>query len=75
MPKEIIGNAETHRHIAAITLLVAFVQLYLLLVRVVPNTPIPVYINMFTYYGPWSRSPPSEDENIHILRAKSYEFR
>jgi hypothetical protein len=23
-------------------------QLYLLLVRVVPNTPIPVYINMFT---------------------------
>ena len=23
-------------------------QLYLLLVRVVPNTPIPIYVNMFT---------------------------
>ena len=42
-----IGDAESQRHIAAITLLIAFVQLYLLLVRVVPNTPIPVYINMF----------------------------
>ncbi len=38
----------TQRHIAALTLLIAFMQVYLLLVRVVPNTPIPVYINMFT---------------------------
>ncbi len=36
------------RHVAALTLLLAFMQLYLLLVRVVPNTPIPIYINMFT---------------------------
>ena len=36
------------RHIAAVTLLFAFVQLYLLLVRIVPNTPVPIYINMFT---------------------------
>ena len=35
------------RHIAALTLLVAFMQLYLLLIRVVPNTPVPIYINMF----------------------------
>ena len=47
VPKKFIGDEEAHRHIAAITLMVGFVQLYLLLVRVVPNTPIPVYINMF----------------------------
>ena len=47
LPKKFMGNSESQRHIAAITLLIAFVQLYLLLVRVVPNTPIPVYINMF----------------------------
>ena len=42
-------SADTfQRHVAALTLLLAFMQLYLLLVRVVPNTPIPVYINMFT---------------------------
>ena len=41
-------NQEFQRHIAALTLLIAFMQVYLLLVRVVPNTPIPVYINMFT---------------------------
>lgn len=40
-------DEEAQRHIAALTLLIAFMQLYLLLVRVVPNTPIPVYINMF----------------------------
>ena len=36
------------RHMAALCLLIAFIQLYLLFVRVAPNTPIPVYINMFT---------------------------
>ena len=42
------GENELQRHLAALTLLIAFMQLYLLLVRVVPNTPIPIYINMFT---------------------------
>ena len=45
--KENLG-AEAQRHVAALTLLIAFMQLYLLLVRVVPNTPIPIYVNMFT---------------------------
>ena len=36
------------RHLAAFTFLLALIQLYLLLVRIVPNTPIPLYINMFT---------------------------
>ena len=36
------------RHLAAFTFLLAFMQLYLLLVKIVPNTPIPLYINMFT---------------------------
>ena len=36
------------RHLSALTLLLAFFQLYFLLVRVVPNTPLPIYINMFT---------------------------
>ena len=36
------------RHLAALTLLLAFFQLYFLLVRVIPNTPIPIYVNMFT---------------------------
>lgn len=42
------GDTELQRHWAALTLLIAFMQLYLLLVRVVPDTPIPIYINMFT---------------------------
>ena len=42
------GSEHLQRHIAALTLLIAFMQLYLLLVRVVPNTPLPLYINMFT---------------------------
>ena len=41
-------GSDAQRHVAALTLLIAFMQLYLLLVRVVPNTPIPIYINMFT---------------------------
>ena len=45
--KENLG-AEAQRHVAVLTLLIAFMQLYLLLVRVVPNTPIPIYVNMFT---------------------------
>jgi len=45
----VIGGSEhLQRHLSAFTLLMAFVQLYLLIVRVFPNTPIPVYINMFT---------------------------
>ena len=54
-PKEFFKNQkganfdlEAQRHLAALTLLIVFMQLYLLLVRVVPNTPIPLYINMFT---------------------------
>lgn len=43
-----LGGEDLRRHLAALTLLIAFMQLYLLLVRVVPNTPIPIYINMFT---------------------------
>ena len=42
------GHGELKRHIASFTLLLAFTQLYLLLVRIVPNTPVPMYINMFT---------------------------
>lgn len=42
------NQRHAQRHVAALTLLIAFMQLYLLLVRVVPNTPIPIYINMFT---------------------------
>ena len=45
---EDVSAESFQRHVAALTLLLAFMQLYLLLVRVVPNTPIPVYINMFT---------------------------
>ena len=36
------------RHLGAFCILLAFIQLYMLLVRIAPNTPIPVYINMFT---------------------------
>ena len=42
------GMDEFHRHMSALTILLAFMQLYILLVRVVPNSPIPIYINMFT---------------------------
>ena len=51
IPKEYyrtLADGEAQRHLAAICLLIVFMQLYLLLVRVVPNTPIPLYINMFT---------------------------
>lgn len=43
-----LGTGHLQRHLAALIMLLAFMQLYLLLVRIVPNTPIPVYINMFT---------------------------
>ncbi|XP_023346076.1 uncharacterized protein LOC111715063 [Eurytemora carolleeae] len=36
------------KHLAAFTFLLAFMQVYLLLVRIVPNTPIPLYVNMFS---------------------------
>jgi len=39
---------QVQKHLAAFTFLLAFTQLYLCLVRIVPNTPIPLYINMFT---------------------------
>ena len=37
----------TQRHLAALTLLISFMQVYLLGVRVAPNTALPLYINMF----------------------------
>ncbi|TRY68237.1 hypothetical protein TCAL_06841 [Tigriopus californicus] len=43
-----LGTGHLQRHLAALIMLLAFMQLYLLLVRIVPNTPIPIYINMFT---------------------------
>jgi hypothetical protein len=57
------SSKQVEKHLAAFTFLLAFMQvwfiliikccsrplqLYLLLVRIVPNTPIPLYINMFT---------------------------
>ena len=46
--KKMGADDHLQRHLAALTLLLAFIQLYLLLVRLVPNTPLPVYVNMFT---------------------------
>ena len=37
---------ETLRHIAALVLLIAFMELYVLAIRIAPNTPYLVYINM-----------------------------
>lgn len=65
LPSQWVAFADgenVQRHLAAITFLLAFMQvlqtclyhpptflqLYLLLVKIVPNTPIPLYINMFT---------------------------
>jgi len=51
LPEQWVAFAEgkvVQRHLAAFTFLLAFMQLYLLLVKIVPNTPIPLYINMFT---------------------------
>lgn len=44
----IADRSQWQRHLGAFCILLAFIQLYLLLVRIAPNTPIPVYINMFT---------------------------
>ena len=44
----IADRNQWQRHLGAFCILLAFIQLYLLLVRIAPNTPIPVYINMFT---------------------------
>ena len=43
---ELKSKEEHQRHIAALVLLIAFMQLYILLVRIAPNTPYLVYINM-----------------------------
>ena len=40
-------DIEAQRHLAALTLLISFMQVYLLGVRVAPNTALPLYINMF----------------------------
>ena len=40
-------DSEAQRHLAALTLLISFMQVYLLGVRVAPNTALPLYINMF----------------------------
>ena len=51
LPEQWVAFAEgkvVQKHLAAFTFLLAFMQLYLLLVKIVPNTPIPLYINMFT---------------------------
>ena len=40
------SKEELLRHIAALVLLLAFMELYFLTVRIAPNSPFLVYINM-----------------------------